>query len=209
MNRWTIAAWILILAGVAVGVAIVITALSMYDASYRSGAQAGAVVSGGEAAASAGAASPGSLPPGSRLVIPSVDVDAGIIAVGVDASGVMGTPSNGWDVGWYDFSAAPGQPGNSVMTGHVDYYDVGAAVFWRLRDLGPGDEVQVHLPEGDGAVTYQVTEVESYDAGTAPVDAIIGPTDDDVLTLITCDGWFDPSVREYDHRLVVRAERVS
>jgi LPXTG-site transpeptidase (sortase) family protein len=95
------------------------------------------------------------------------------------------------------------------MTGHVDYYDVGTAVFWRLRDLGPGDEVEVHLSEGDGVVTYRVTEVDSYDAGTAPVDAIIGPTTDDVLTLITCDGSFNPSMREYDHRLVVRAELVS
>lgn len=208
MNRWTIAAWILILAGVAVGVAIVVTALSMLDASHRSGAQAGAVVSGGESAASAGAASPGSLAPGSRLVIPSIDVDAGIVVVGVDASGAMGTPSNGWDVGWHDFSAVPGQPGNSVMTGHVDYYDIGAAVFWGLRELNPGDEVQVHLSDGDGVVSYEVTGVESYAAGAAPVDAIIGPTADDVLTLITCDGWFNPSVREYDHRLVVRAERI-
>jgi len=196
MNRWTIAAWILILAGVAVGVAMVITAVSMYDASYRSGAQASLAASQGESGAST---TSGSLAPGSRLVIPSIDVDASIIAVGVDGSGAMGTPSNGWDVGWYDFSALPGQPGNSVMTGHVDYYDVGAAVFWRLRDLGSGDEVAI----------YQVTEVESYDAGTAPLDAIIGPTTDDVLTLITCDGSFNPSMREYDHRLVVRAELVS
>jgi LPXTG-site transpeptidase (sortase) family protein len=209
MNRWNIVVGLLMLAGVAVGIAIVITALSMLDASYRSGAEAGAVVSGGESAASAGVASPGSLGPGSRLVIPSIDVDAGIVVVGVDASGAMGTPSNGWDVGWYDFSTVPGQPGNSVMTGHVDYYDVGAAVFWRLRDLGPGDDVQVHLSDGDGVVTYEVTGVESYAAGTAPVDAIIGPTADDVLTLITCDGWFNPSIREYDHRLVVRAELVS
>jgi LPXTG-site transpeptidase (sortase) family protein len=206
MNRWTIAAWILILAGVAVGVAIVITAVSMYDASYRSGAQASLAASQGESGAST---TSGSLAPGSRLVIPSIDVDASIIAVGVDGSGAMGMPSNGWDVGWYDFSALPGQPGNSVMTGHVDYYDVGAAVFWRLRDLGSGDEVEVYLPEGGGVAIYQVTEVESYDAGTAPLDAIIGPTTDDVLTLITCDGSFNPSMREYDHRLVVRAELVS
>lgn len=209
MNRWKIVAWILILAGIAVGVAIAYTAVSMYDDSYRSGARASVDVSGGQSDAFGAAASQGSLAPGSRLVIPSIDVDANIVVIGVDGNGVMGAPSNGWDVGWYDFSAVPGRPGNSVMTGHVDYYDVGAAVFWRLRDLGPGDEVQVHLPDGDGVVGYEVTEVESYDAGAAPVEAITGPTDDDILTLITCDGWFNPSIREYDHRLVVRAERVS
>ena len=81
MNRWTIAAWVLILAGIVVGVAIVVTAVSMFDVSYRSGAQADVAVSRGQSAASAGVASPGSLAPGSRLVLPSIDVDAGIVVV--------------------------------------------------------------------------------------------------------------------------------
>lgn len=185
----------LLIAAVAIGVAAV--ALS----GGPSGSRAAGAPGAGEAPR------PGNLPAGSRLVIPAIGVDADLIVVGVDAAGVMGTPDNGLDAGWYDFSALPGEPGNTVLTGHVDYYDIGPAVFWRLRDLRPGDEVQVRLGSAGDAVRYAVTAVESYEAGAAPVNAIVGPSEDDILTLITCDGWFNPAIREYDHRLIVRAAR--
>ncbi len=159
------------------------------------------------------APSPPLLPPptspsrASWLVIPSIGVDASIVVVGVDASWEMEAPAGAWDVGWYDFSAPAGQPGNTVMSGHVDYHDVGPAVFWRLRELGAGDRIEVHLLDGS-VVGYRVTQVESYDAYAAPVEAIIGPTVEDILTLITCDGGFNPAAGEYDHRLVVRALRI-
>lgn len=151
---------------------------------------------------------PPSLGPGGRLVIPAIEVDAPIIAVSTDEAGVMQTPNSAWEVGWYDFSAPAGQAGNAVMAGHVDYHDVGPAVFWRLRELAPGAEVQVIAPDGATTARYRVTQVESYEAGAAPIEAIIGPTGNAVLTLITCDGGFDPTVRQYDRRLVVRAELV-
>lgn len=145
--------------------------------------------------------------PGGRLVIPSIEVNAPLVIVGKDENGIMGTPASAWDVGWYDFSAPAGRPGNTVMSGHVDYHDVGPAVFWRLRELGPGDLIEVHLLDGS-VVGYQVTQVESYDAYAAPVEAIIGPTVEDILTLITCDGGFNPAAGEYDRRLAVRALRI-
>ncbi len=207
MNRWTIIMLVLATLGAVVACAIVVVALATAGLFPQLSERVESYVSVGQPAAPA--SPPGSLGPGGRLVIPSIGVDARIVAVGADSSGAMGTPDNGWDVGWYDLSAVPGHGGNSVMTGHVDYYDIGPAVFWHLRDLAPDDEVQVHLADDGGVVVYQVTQVDSYDAGAAPVDAIIGPTSDDVLTLITCTGWFNSSIREYDHRLVVRAERVS
>jgi sortase A len=206
VNLQTIIMSVLALLGTAIAYAIVILALAMSGLFPQLTELVDSYVSLG--APDVQASPPSTLGPGGRLAIPSIEVEAPVVVVGKDASGVLETPGNGWDVGWYDVSTVPGQPGNSIMTGHVDYYDIGPAVFWRLRDLSPGDEVQVHLPEGD-VVAYQVTQVESYDAGTAPVEAIMGPTADDVLTLITCAGSFDPSVREYDHRLVVRAERAS
>lgn len=206
MNWWKAATLALALAGSLIVIAIIAAVLAASGRAPGLSEKVDSYVpTAGPAAQSA---PPGSLGPGGRLVIPSIDVDAHLTVLGLDASGVLETPDNGWDVGWYDFSTLPGQAGSSIMTGHVDYYDVGAAVFWRLRELRPGDEVQVHLPDGGGVVGYVVAQVDSYDAGTAPVDAIMGPTDDDVLTLITCDGWFDPTIREYDRRLVIRAERV-
>jgi sortase (surface protein transpeptidase) len=39
------------------------------------------------------------------------------------------------------------------------------------------------------------------------VNDIVGPTDKEVVTIITCSGDFDPKTREYNKRLIVRAER--
>jgi LPXTG-site transpeptidase (sortase) family protein len=169
----------------------------------------------GESAAQATAPPPadaltpvsGRIDSGSRLVIPSIAVDAPVVVVGTLPNGEMATPSNGYDVGWSDFSTPPGQPGNTVMNGHVDY-DIGPAVFYRLRELRPDDEVRVELSSGE-TVVYRVTQTESYPRQSAPLDEILAETEEDTITLITCDGAFDPSVRLYDHRLVVRGERVA
>jgi sortase (surface protein transpeptidase) len=39
------------------------------------------------------------------------------------------------------------------------------------------------------------------------VDQIVGPTADQVVTLITCNGTFNSATHQYDKRLVIRAER--
>ena len=86
--------------------------------------------------------------PLTRLVIPKAKVDARIVTLGIDGNGVMQSTSNAYDIAWYDFSARPGAGGNAVFSGHVDYHDVGPAVFWNLRDLQPGDVIEVHLDDG-------------------------------------------------------------
>jgi LPXTG-site transpeptidase (sortase) family protein len=150
---------------------------------------------------------PGSDAPIARLVIPSVDIDAPVITMGVDPDGVMQSPFNGYDTAWYDFSARPGFGGNAVFSGHVDYYDIGPAVFWGLKDLDPGDVIEVHL--GDGTVyRYATVSRQAYDAVTAPVAEIVGHTPVETVTLITCSGTFNSLTRQYDERLVVRAERI-
>jgi LPXTG-site transpeptidase (sortase) family protein len=199
----------LVVLGPLVAGAIVLLAVAMGAASSETTKQADHYVP----LALPKAPSPPPLPPptspgpGSRLAIPSIDVNARLVVVSVDGSGEMGAPTDAWDVGWYDFSAPAGQPGNTVMSGHVDYHDIGPAVFWRLRELGPGDRAEVHRLDGS-VVVYQVTQVESYEADSAPVWTIVGPTLDDALTLITCDGTFDPAASEYDRRLVVRGIRI-
>ena len=62
----------------------------------------------------------------------------------------------------------------------------------------------------DGArYTYAVNTKIAYDASTAPVDAIVGPTSEQTVTLITCTGTFSSSSHQYDKRLVVTAVRKS
>ena len=141
-----------------------------------------------------------------RIVIPSVEIDAPIVVKGVDANGVMVAPDTAYDVAWYDFTSRPGEGSNAVFSGHVDYVNVGPAVFWRLKDLQPGDAIQIRFADGVSA-EYAVSAVNTFEAATAPVDQIVGPTPNDSLTLITCAGTFNSQTRQYDQRLVVRAEK--
>jgi len=145
--------------------------------------------------------------PVDRLVIPKIGVDAPVVTVGVDGQGIMQSPRTAFEVGWYDFTARPGTGGNAVFSGHVDFASVGAAVFWDLRELGPGDLVEVRLADGT-AYQYLVVSNVSYAGDDAPIADIVGPTGKDTVTLITCTGTFNREVRQYSHRLVVRAERL-
>ena len=145
--------------------------------------------------------------PLTRLVIPNAKVDAPLVMLGIDDNGVMESTSNAYDVAWYDFSARPGAGGNSVFSGHVDYHDVGPAVFWNLRDLQPGDLIEVQLADG-ASYMYSVSALKCLPVSEAPISEIVGPTHSEVVTLITCCGTFNSSTRQYDSRLVVRAERV-
>jgi LPXTG-site transpeptidase (sortase) family protein len=142
-----------------------------------------------------------------RLMIPSLEIDAPIITLGVDADGAMQTPDNPTDVAWYDFSGRPGEGSNIVMAGHLDYVNYGPAVFYRLKEAQAGDEVRLALVDGTVA-PYRVIDVTFYDEATAPVEEIVGPTEREIVTLITCAGSFDRNAREYDKRVVLRAERV-
>jgi LPXTG-site transpeptidase (sortase) family protein len=143
----------------------------------------------------------------SRLVIPEIGIDAPISVLGVLPDGTMASPRGPEDVAWYTFSAKPGEIGNVVMSGHLDYINYGAAVFWRLGELRPGDEIQVVL-EDDTVVKYVVESLNEYEEATAPVQDIVGPTSNESITLITCAGSFDPTNLHYNRRLVVRGSRL-
>lgn len=142
-----------------------------------------------------------------RVLIEAIGVDAPVTVKGLGPDGVMDVPDGPEDVAWYNFTARPGMGGNAVLSGHLDYRDYGRAVFWRLKDLQDGDVVEVRLDDGS-VLRYRVSLKVSYDARTAPVPDILGPTIKEVVTLITCDGTFDSGSRNYSHRLVVRAERI-
>jgi LPXTG-site transpeptidase (sortase) family protein len=145
--------------------------------------------------------------PITRLRIQGIGIDANVIVLGVDGEGVMQAPKTATDIAWYDFSARPGFGSNAVFAAHVDFAGVGPAVFWRLRELSEGAEIEVRLEDGT-SYQYRVVFSRTYSANEAPIEEIIGATGLDSITLITCDGTFNTRTREYDRRLVVRAERL-
>jgi LPXTG-site transpeptidase (sortase) family protein len=150
---------------------------------------------------------PGTTAPVVRLRAPSVEIDAPVVVRGLDATGKMLTPDTSYDTAWYDFSARPGSDGNAVFSGHVDYVNVGPAVFWDLKDLAQGDVIEIDMEDGV-TYSYRVIMKQQYDAATAPIDEIVGPTAKQSVTLITCSGTFSSASHQYDKRLIVRAERI-
>jgi LPXTG-site transpeptidase (sortase) family protein len=148
--------------------------------------------------------------PIARLTIPRFSVDAPVIVLGLDEEGVMEAPDGPVDVAWYDFTAHPGAGSNAVFSGHVDWtFENGpaGAVFWNLKNLNQGDLVNVRLDDGT-EFAYSVITVQQIDPDNIDVNAIVGPTEREIITLITCGGTFDSSVGHYTNRVIVQAERV-
>ena len=110
-------------------------------------------------------------------------------------------------IGWYDFSAAPGNAGNVLLSGHVDYL-TRTAVFYDLRSLREGDEIIIET--AGGVFRYEVALTYVVEPDSADIGAIVGArSGEQSVTLITCGGTFDRSLREYDRRVIVRAVRVT
>jgi hypothetical protein len=136
-----------------------------------------------------------------------VDLQVEILQI---VDGVMQNPTGPWVVGWYEQTGGLGQFTNVVEAAHVDYWNVGPAAFFRLRELVEGDEV-VGVGEDNESYLYQVKFQETVEVSgltTEKIGEIVGPTKVESLTLLTCGGEFDYSSGEYLSRTYVRCERV-
>ena len=141
--------------------------------------------------------------PPAAVSAPSIGLDEPLIDLGIDADGKMEVPSDFDEVGWFTGGGKPGGHGPTVIAGHVDSVTA-PAVFFRLHELAPGDEV--HVTDVDGAVvTYVVTEVADFPKDDFPTARVFGATIADELRLITCGGYFDASSGHYDDNRVVFA----
>jgi hypothetical protein len=143
------------------------------------------------------------------ISIPDASVDAEVERNQI-VDGVMLDPSGPWVVSWYQETGELGEVDNSVMSGHVDYWDFGPAVFWTVADLPEGAEITVQGENG-ASYTYAVEWIKTYDVAGLTEEAmneIVGPPDYRALTLITCGGDFDYDRGEYLSRTVIRARLV-
>jgi LPXTG-site transpeptidase (sortase) family protein len=144
--------------------------------------------------------------PMTRLRIQSVGIDSAIEVKTIGTDGVMQAPGAPDIVSWYDFSSQSVDDGNAVFAGHLDYAGYGPAVFWRLGDVRAGDVIEVHHADGV-IVRYAVTSVQPF-AATDNASAVVTSQGRPTITLITCDGDFDPAGRAYADRLVVTGDRI-
>lgn len=140
-----------------------------------------------------------------RLLIPSIHLDAAIEARGLDARKNLDTAANPNDVAWYDLGPKPGQPGNAIINGHVDWW-TGDAVFTHLGRVRPGQTVQIVRADGR-VVTFRITSLQRVNAGSR-IPALFAPSTQATLTLITCAGVWSPLAFTNTQRLLVNATEV-
>ena len=129
-----------------------------------------------------------------------------LIRLGITRRGTLQVPRSPSVAGWYTRSPRPGEIGSSIIAGHIDSY-LGPGVFYRLRQLHPGNRIYVRQAGGRLAV-FRVTGVHQYPKAHFPTAAVFGPVPDAELHLITCGGTFDYATHNYLNNVVVYSTEV-
>jgi sortase (surface protein transpeptidase) len=147
------------------------------------------------------------------ISIPAIGVRSRLLHLGLSADDSIGVPplddpplTN--EAAWYKYSPVPGQPGASIIDGHVDSAADGPAVFFRLGALRPGDRVRISLSSHQ-VVVFRVTGVRLYAKSRYPARLVYDATSYPALRLITCGGAFDPVSRTYLSNVVAYATLLS
>lgn len=137
--------------------------------------------------------------------IPKLGEHARIVSLGTKADGSLASPGNIYDIGWYNGSSLPGQPGAMLLDGHVSSWNA-HGTFYDLKKLKTGDDIKVE--RGDGKVfTYKVLKSVTYDHQSVDMKSAVVSADPGKpgLNLITCTGRVVPGTNEFDGRLIVYA----
>ncbi|MEU3406805.1 class F sortase [Streptomyces sp. NPDC006670] len=142
-----------------------------------------------------------------RVDVPSLGVQAPVIARGLDRQGAIEPPPYELPgtVGWWGAGPAPGAVGAALMVGHVDTKSK-PAVFFGLGSVKPGEKIRVARADGTVA-EFTVEDVRVYErAGFDPAKAygprVAGRAE---LRLVTCGGTYDKAARQYSANVVVSA----
>ena len=139
-----------------------------------------------------------------------MNVNAGVVTIGLDANGSLGAPSDAdkTKAGWFPSVLAGASRGSVILSGHT-YHDESAIFKTSFNQTARvGMTVQLSCA-GGGFFSYRVTEanlnlrVEDYSAfidsrGRYAKD---GPAR---VVIITCTNW-NPVRRDYDQRGVLIA----
>ena len=142
-----------------------------------------------------------------RVRIPSIEVNANIVDLGLNPDRTLEVPQDIAVAGWYTGRSVPGEVGPGVIVGHVDSAVAGAGVFFNLRELDIGDLIDVQRSDGSVAA-FRVTEVVLVDKNEFPTEQVYGGTERPTLRLITCGGGFNNASGHYLGNLIVYAEHV-
>jgi len=137
--------------------------------------------------------------------IPKIGAQSSLLAVTVDNDDKINVPSvhTPMQAAWYRLSPVPGDVGPAIVLGHVDG-DKKPGIFYRLKDLTPGDEIDIERSDGQ-KLKFVVDHKDEVPKEQFPTEAVYGNTDKPQLRLITCGGAFDHAVHSYKDNIIVYA----
>lgn len=116
--------------------------------------------------------------------IPKIGVDSAVVQ-GIERPDLRKGP------GHYPLTPMPGQIGNAAIAGHRTTY---GAPFYRLDELGPGDDIAVRTVAG----TYHYTVTKQLVVSPSDV-SVLDPTPTATLTLTTCEPRYSAQKRLIIH----------
>lgn len=155
------------------------------------------------AAPPAGGAGRSRWPAPTALTISGLDLRMKIMPVGIAQDGQMALPTSPADIGWYEYGPRPGEPGATVLAGHLDSPDYGTGPLARLSGIQAGERVTITA--SGQTTTYAVSSVTRYEKTQLDLAALFRREGADVLHVVTCAGTFDRETRSYDENVVVVA----
>ncbi len=194
--------WAAIVAGLALAVGFALWLTAERERTTRAGGATGATAPAPKKP-DAGPERVAAAPSRPRLEIPSIDVAAHAVELGLNRDRSLEVPKDYDEVGLWKRGAEPGERGPAVIAGHVDSKSA-PAVFYRLRRLRRGARVRW---EGESGVTerFVVTRIEEHPKAEFPTAKVYKDTRRAELRLITCSGPADASRRRSRNNLIVFA----
>lgn len=143
-----------------------------------------------------------------RIVIPTLDVNAPVVAVGVDSSGQLAVPANVVQAAWYQNGSAPGQPGTAIIAAHVDFQGA-LGLFNKLHTLHNGDAIYVGDTSGKVRrfrMTSGTLAPKSDPSTVQTLAAASAAPGRSRLALITCGGDLNAAKHSYYDNFVLLAD---
>ncbi len=138
-----------------------------------------------------------------NVSIDRLGISSTLVDLRIKTDGALQVPADYQKVGWYVGSAHPGDPGPTVLVGHVDSFR-GPAIFHRLRELRPGDVITVGRADRSRA-RFVVQRVLQVPKNKFPTQLVYVGDGRPSLRLVTCGGTFDRKSGHYLDNTVVLA----
>ena len=140
-----------------------------------------------------------------QLIIPTINVNAQIISLGLASDGSVDVPKGPHQTSWFNLGPKPGEKGSAVISGHYGIWKNGTdSVFNLLPNLKIGDNIYVKDEKG---ITHSfVVEKTKIYGKNEIVPEIFNKNDDAYLNIITCNGTWLANEKTYSQRLVVFAK---